>query len=431
MKWIAVIGTAALLAGCVPYRPQPVSVAENARELAARSLDAAHGRWTAADLTSAALAIHPDLDVARADLHAAQAAIRQAAERPNPTVSAGLERKSGSGDVSPWVTSLVLDLPFETAGKRGARVRQAEALTAEAAANVDQAIWNVRSGVGRALTEVARSDATRVLRQREGALRDEIVAIYARRLEVGESATPEVARARAELRAANASVLADEGKLAAARDRLAAAIGIPREALPADVDLSSLSTTAIERDDAKLRELALTARPDVLAAVARYDAADAALRLEVKNQYPDVHLSPGLGWDQGAFKWTIGAAAELPIFNRHEGAIGRAEAERARAAAQLLALQARVLADVEQARTAERNARARLEAATRVLASRETLLAAARKQFDAGEIDRLTLRLQELESAAAAIDREDARYDVAAAIVELEAAVEQNLGDVR
>jgi cobalt-zinc-cadmium efflux system outer membrane protein len=433
MKWLAIIVAAAFLAGCVPYRPQPVSVAENARELTARSLDAAHGRWTAADLTSAALAIHPDLDVARADLRAAQAAIRQAAERPNPTVSAGLERKSGSGDVSPWVTSLVLDLPLETAGKRGARVRQAEALTAEAAANVDQAIWNVRSGVGRALTDVARSDASRALRQREAALRDEIVAIYARRLEVGESATPEVARARAELRAANASVLADEGKLATSRDRLAAAIGIPRQALPADVDLASLASASapIERDDAKLQQLALTARPDVLAAVARYDAADAALRLEVKNQYPDVHLSPGLGWDQGAFKWTIGAAAELPLFNRHEGAIARAEAERARAAAQLLALQARVLADLQLARTAERNARARLEAATRVLASRETLLAAARKQFDAGEIDRLTLRLQELESAAAAIDREDARYDVAAAMVELEAAVEQDLGELR
>jgi cobalt-zinc-cadmium efflux system outer membrane protein len=427
MKCVAAAAIVAILSGCVPYRPRPVSVEENARVLTARSLEGAatHGRWTFAELVRAALEVHPDLDVARAELKAAQAAIRQAAERPNPTVNVGLERLSGSGDVSPWITSLGIDVPFETAGKRGARVQQAKALTVEAAANVDQAIWTVRSGVGRAITDLARSNALRTSRQREAALRDEIVAIYARRLEVGESATPEVARARAEARAASAAVLAEEGKLAAAESVLATAIGIPRSALP-EVDLSTIPMTV--RVDDRLQLLALTARPDVLAAVARFEAADAALRLEVSNQYPDVHLSPGIGWDQGQFKWTIGAVAELPIFDRHQGAIGRAEAERERAAAQLLALQARILGDVEQARTRERTARARLDATTRVFESRETLLAAARKQFQAGEIDRLALRVQELESAAAAADREDARYDVAAAIVELEAVVEQSLG---
>jgi len=425
MKFYAA-ALAALLAGCVPYRPQPVSVEENAQMLTTRTLPASASPQ---DLIVAALEMHPDLAVARADLEAAQAAIRQAAERPNPTINLGVERKSGSGDVSPWVTSLVLDVPFETAGKRGARVRQAEALTAEAAANVDQAIWNVRSGVGRAVTDVARSTAVSALRKREAELRDEIVAIYARRLEVGEAATPEIARARAEARAANAATLAEEARLEAARDALAAAIGIPRSALPAHLDLSSLPMNATV--DERLQELALTARPDVLAAVAHYEAADAALRLEVKNQYPDVHLSPGIGWDQGAFKWTIGAAAELPIFNRHEGAIARAEAERERAGAQLLAVQAKVLGLLDAARTRERSARARLEAATRVAESREALLASARKQFEAGEIDRLALRTQELESAAAIADREDARFDVVAAIVELEAAVEQPLGGHR
>jgi cobalt-zinc-cadmium efflux system outer membrane protein len=431
-----------LLACCVPYRPQPISVEENANTLIARSLDGAAvrdalakndaaaewppRRWTRTQLTLAALALHPDLDVARAGLAAARASIREAAERPNPTLSAGVERLSGS-DVSPWVTTLSLDIPFETAGKRGARVTQAQALTAEAVANVDQAIWTVRSGVARALNDLARSSALRTLRERETALREEIVSIYTKRLEVGESATPELARVRAELRVAHAATLAEEARIEIARDALAGAIGIPRSALPAEIDLAT--APAAPRDDATLATLALTARPDVLAALARYEAADAAYRLEVKRQYPDVHLSPGLGWDQGAFKWTLGAAAELPIFNRHQGAIARTEAERERAAAELLAVQARILTALDQARTRERTARARLDAATRVVESRDALLAAARRQFEAGEIDRLALRTQELESAAAAADREDARYDIAAAQVELEAAVEQPLGN--
>jgi cobalt-zinc-cadmium efflux system outer membrane protein len=412
-----------LLAGCVPYRPQPVSVQENARVLTTRALTGTAARE---EVLRAALELHPDLAVARADLRAAQAAIREAAERPNPTINVGLERKSGSGDVSPWITSLSLDLPFETAGKRGARVRQAQAMTAEAAANVDQAIWNVRGGVGRAWNDVARGRALTALRQREAALREEVVAIYEKRLQVGESATPDVARARAEARIAHAAALAEAAKLGSARDALAAAIGIPRSALPDELDFSDLPIGASIDD--RLQTLALTARPDVLAALAHYEAADAALRLAVKGQYPDVHLSPGIGWDQGAFKWTLGAAAELPIFNRHEGAIARAEADRARAAAQLFAVQANVIAALDAARTGERVARSRYEATKRIAESRDAILAAARRAFAAGEIDRLELRLAELESAAAIADREDARFDVAAAFVEIEAAVEQPLG---
>lgn len=412
-----------LCTGCVAYRPRPVSVEETARTLTSRTLGAAASRE---DLLRAALEMHPDLAIVRADLAAAQAAIREAAERPNPSVSVGLERKSGAGDVSPWVTSLSLDVPFETAGKRGARVRQARAMTAEAAANVDQAIWNVRGGVGRAWTEVARGSALTALRQREAALRADIVSIYEKRLQVGESATPDVARARAEARTTGAAALAAAARLASARDALAAAIGIPRSALPDDLDLSAIPAGA--SIDGRLQELALTARPDVLAALAHYQAADAALRLAVKAQYPDVHLSPGIGWDQGAFKWTIGAAAELPVFNRHQGAIARAEAERDRAGAQLIAVQAKILAALDAARTSERSARSRYEEAKRVAESRDAILAAARRAFAAGEIDRLELRLAELESAAAAVEREDARFDIAASFVELEAAVEQPLG---
>jgi cobalt-zinc-cadmium efflux system outer membrane protein len=415
-----------LLAACVPYRPQPVSVEENARALTSPRPVTLSSRE---DVLRAAVELHPDLAVARADLAAAQAAVRQAAERPNPVVSAGLERVSGSADVSPWVTSLSLDLPFETVSKRGARVRQAAAMTAEAAANVDQAIWNVRSRAGRAWTEVARGVALTALRQREAELREEVVAIYAKRLQAGEAASPDVARARAEARTASAAALAEAGRLAAARDALAAAIGIPRGALPDQLDVSAVPP-AVSIDE-RLQQLALTARPDVLAALAHYQAADAALRLEVKNQYPDVHLAPGLGWDQGAFRWTLGASAELPLFNRHEGAIARAEAERTRAGAQLLAVQAQVLAALDAAGTRERTARSRLDAASRVTESRAALLASARRAFDAGEIDGLELRLAELETAAADADREEARFDLAAAFVELEAAIEQPLGGAR
>ncbi len=436
-----------LIGGCSTYRQSPVSAAANADALVTRSIDSAvvqqlikeqhpevattwpPERWTPELLSLAAIALHPDLDVARAEWQAARAALRTAAERPNPTASVGVEHKATGGNGSPWVSTLALDVPIETAGKRGARVAQAKALTAAAAADLDQAVWTVRTRTANAAVDLGTSRQLAEVRGREIALREEIVTMLERRLAVGEAAQPDVTRVRADDRASRLLLREEEGRAAEREAALAASIGIPREALPA-LDLSMAKTPPIADAD-RLRTLALTARPDVLAALARYDATEQALRLEVRKQYPDVHIGPGIGWDQGAFRWAISAAAEIPIFNQHRGPIEEAEARRAIAAAQLLALQSRILGDLETALASEASARARLEEAERLLASRNALVAAARHQFDAGEIDRLALRSQEVESVLAEIDRRTAWFDVQRAAVAVDAAVEQPTGGLR
>lgn len=440
-----------ILCGCASYPPRPVSVAANADALMTRNLDAPAvrrlieqhhpeaaaswppPRWTPEMLTLAAIALHPDLDVARAEWETARAALRTAAERPNPTANIGVEHKAtgGNGDppADPWVTNLSFDVPIETAGKRGARVAQANALSAAAAADVDQAVWNVRTRAANAAIDLATSRQLADLRRAEIALRGEIVQMFERRLAVGEAAQPEVTRVRADDRASRVLLLEDEGRAAEREAALAASIGIPRTALP-PLDLATpLPPTVADVD--RLRMTALTARPDVLAALARYDAAEQALRLEVRKQYPDVHVSPGLGWDQGAFRWALSASTELPIFNQHRGPIAEAEARRATAAAQLLALQSRILGDLDAALATDTGARARLAEAERLLASRNALVASARRQFDAGEIDRVALRNQELEAALAAIDRATAWFDVQRANIAIEAAVERPTGEWR
>ena len=430
-------------AACAHYQPRPVSAAANAETLTTRGVDAPAvrqlieqqhpdvaaswppSRWTPELLTLAAVALHPDLDVARAEWNAARAALRTAAERPNPSVNVGVEHKATGGNGDPWVTTLSLDIPFETAGKRGARIAQAKALTAAAAADVDQAVWNVRTRAANAAVDLGSSQKLAELRRGEVALREEIVDMLEKRLAAGEAALPDVTRVRADDRSSRLLLREEEGRAAEREAALAASIGIARASLP-PLDLSLPAPNAIANID-RLRTLALTARPDVLAALARYDAAQEALRLEIKKQYPDVHLAPGIGWDQGAFRWAISASAELPIFNRHEGPIAEAEAKRATAAAQLLQLQAKLLGDLDAALANEASARARLEEAERLVSSRNALVTSARKQFEAGEIDRLALRNQEVEAALAEVDRWTAWFDLQRARVAIEAAVEQPL----
>jgi len=441
------VAIALLMGGCIRYQPRPLSADANASALTARSIDAPvvrtlieqqhpeaatvwpPSRWTPELLELAAIALHPDLDVARAEWQTAVAAMRTAAERPNPTASAGLEHVATGGNGSPWVTALALDVPFETAGKRGARVAQATALTAAAAADIDQTIWMVRTRTANAAAGLAASRQLAEVRRAELALREEIVEMLERRLAAGEAAQPDVTRVRADERASRLLLREEEGRAAEGEAALAASIGIPRAALP-PLDLS-MTTPAPIADADRLRTLALTARPDVLAALARYDAAEEALRLEVRKQYPDVHAGPGIGWDQGAFRWVLSASADLPIFNRHQGPIAEAEARRATAAAQLLALQSRILGDLDAALANEASARTRLEEVEQLVANNSSLVASARRQFEAGEIDRLALRNQEVEASLAEIDRWTAWFDLQRAAIAIEAAVEQPGGGSR
>ena len=90
-------------------------------------------------------------------------------------------------------------------------------------------------------------------------------------------------------------------------------------------------------------------RPDILASLSEYAAAQSAVQLEIAKQYPDVHLGPGYEYDQGQNKWALGLSVELPVRNRNQGPIAEAQAKREEAAARFIDLQARVIAEIDRA----------------------------------------------------------------------------------
>src|SRR5215213_600688 len=74
-----------IAAGCIHFRSKPIDPARRAAVLTSRSLGTK--TWTVEGLTRQAVATSPAVAVARADYHAARAAIGTAGERPNPTVA--------------------------------------------------------------------------------------------------------------------------------------------------------------------------------------------------------------------------------------------------------------------------------------------------------------------------------------------------------
>ena len=124
-------------------------------------------------------------------------------------------------------------------------------------------------------------------------------------------------------------------------------------------------------------------------ALARYEAAQAALQLEVARQYPDLHLGPGYAWNEGENMWSLGLTLELPILNQNQGPIAEAAARRSEAAAKLIALQAKVIHEVDSGVSALNAAKASSVAAQALLVAQRQSVNAMESQHKAGAVGAL------------------------------------------
>jgi outer membrane protein TolC len=439
-----------LLAGCVRFESQPLAPAETAARWEARSLTNAalesfleqnlHRElepwpipsWDFEPLTLVAFYYHPSLDVARADWRVAAAGAETAGARPNPTVSAsGIYEPVPS--INPWIPGLSFDLPIETAGKRRWRTEQARHLSEAARLNLAAAAWQVRSGLRAALLDLAAAQRRAALLQRQVTLREDLAARLGRQLQAGAISAVELNTARLALIRARADLAEAQGLLAEARPRLADALGLPAAALQAAdfrLDLTSGIAEAEALTTGEARRMALLGRADILGALADYAASQSALQLEAARQYPDIHLSPGYSWNAGSAgenDWQLGATVELPLFHRHQGPIAEAAARREASAARFLALQARVIGDIDDAvasfRVSQTNA-ATLDAVAAAQEAQEQSLSA---QLQAGAVDRLDLLAADLGVNAGELARLDVQVKLQHAVGALENAIQRPL----
>jgi len=431
-----------MMAGCVRFDPKPLNVARTADDFDARTLDTPSLRafvetnlgpvsvwppsqWSFEQLTFAALFLHPKLDVARAELASVRAAEITAGARPNPTVGVTPEYTvNPAGGASPWIATVQFDLPIETAGKRGHRIAKARQLSEAARLRLGDVAWQVRSGVRVALLDLHDAGHRAELLSNQLATHQRALAAMETKFALGAATTAEIVPARlalARLRKdiADARVLADE-----ARGRLAAAIGVPLKSLPPVAALNPDTTTDAALATAEARRRALTSRADLLAALAEYAASETALRLEIAKQYPDVHLGTGYQFDQGENKWALGLTAEIPVLNRNQGPIAEAKAKRAEAAARVLALQARIIGDVDRALAVWQGAQSRLEAMKELRTAQESRVKSLQAQLDAGAVESLDVLTAERELTADELFQWESRVQALRAFGELEDAIQ-------
>ncbi|EEA03529.1 outer membrane efflux protein [Burkholderia sp. H160] len=433
------------VAGCTTYHPEPIAPDQLARQFEQRSLaseelhawivrEAGHdvtawppSAWNRELLTLAAFYYSPALDLARAQWGTAKAGIDVANAVPNPVLQLPFQFNTPNpGPGAPFTWGPALDIPIETAHKRGYRVDQAGHLSEAARLNLITSAWTVSAQVRDAMLALYAARTRIAFLSTKAEAERQITAMSRHRLAVGQYSRPDV----------DAAVLADtqvQSDLAAARSaeqdaraQLASTIGVPVTAFDGvTLDLSDFGTAPPEPPAADAQRAAIFHRADLRASLAEYAAAESALQLEVAKQYPDIHLGPGYTYDTGTNKIAFGLAGiTLPIFDQNQGGIKQAEAKRKEAAVRTGALQDRILGDLAHART-------RYQSSIEALQISDVHLASARRQLDSqaaafasGDADRLTYTQAKADYQTSETTRLDAEVAVQQAAGALEDAMQ-------
>ena len=348
-----------------------------------------------------------------------------AGERPNPTVS--FSPVYNFTTPPPWILGASIDIPIETAGKRGYRIAQAKNLSEAARFNIATVAWGVRSRVRKNLVALyAATERESSLKQQAEMQSENVGFLEGHLSSAGVVSEFEVTRSRLALSNVRLAWHDAQNRLAQSKIDLASAVGLAASAFDqVKISFRGLDQIPTELSYQELRHDALLSRADILSALAEYAAAESALHLEIAKQYPDIHLSPGYELDQGDNKWGLGLSATLPVFNHNRGAIAEAEARRQEVAARFNALQSSVIGEIDRAFAGYRSA---LEKNSMVLALWDDQIKQLRdteRLLIAGEISEQDSNLARIEMNTALLNRSNALIETQEALGVLEDAVQR------
>jgi cobalt-zinc-cadmium efflux system outer membrane protein len=382
-------------------------------------IDPATGR-TLDQLIEQAFAQSPELAASRAEIDIARGELQQAGLRPNPRVTAGRREEPAGADNQ---TSVMFQLPLDLFRRQ----RRVDTATERLAA-VEQAVKDRERLLAAAVRERAGAVlvAARLL-----AVTDDLLQIAQGTLKLlaaraAEGASPPLERdvAEVEVRRLEAERALRIAEIEAALVDLKAVLGLRPDA---PLSLRDDLEQQLRRDgllpDSVAIEQVVSQRPDVQEAAARVRVSDARIRqLQREGRFDlDVYgsyMRMNAGFPQRAFAADgslepirglfhyveAGGMLMLPLFNRNQGAIAAAEAERKAAdrtrEARELAARAEITAartrEVELRKSFDLFARAREQARRNAQVVRESYQLGRNTLFEVFEAER---RLLEVETA--------------------------------
>jgi outer membrane protein, heavy metal efflux system len=297
----------------------------------------------------------------RANLSIAEASLITARLRPNPVLSGGANSLdwlgTGFNEVNgagPPEYAVRVDVPFERAHKRELRTEVAADAKRIAEAQFAEAVRKVKLDVMLAGIDVLEAKAKLQLAQDNLQALDHLLQLNERRLTSGAIAPLEVSRSRVAMLQYRGNVRTAQLALTQARLKLLPLLGRKPEDAPIDIDdRLGLTPAPASPDLAALQTTARSARPDLLAAQRDQARTQADLRLQIAQGKIDYALGAEYRRQQGVNgkgnMLGLFVSAPLPVFNRNQGEIARAEAASDKATRSVNALETGLASEVSSA----------------------------------------------------------------------------------
>ena len=333
----------------------------------ARAQPAATGAITTTQAVAEAVDHNLSLLAERYNVTVADAAVVTAGLRPNPvvTVNAMLpEAALVDSGIATREGVVRTDYVLERGGKRERRIDQATLARSVAELQLLDTTRKLVLDVESAFADAQLAKLNLALAQENLDAFNNVVAVNVERVRTGDLAQVELARSRLAALQFRNDVEQQTAKLTVARTRLAALLG--RRAAPDAVDvIGDLRRDSEILDREAVRTRALEARPDLRAARSDQARSVADLRLQLANGKIDYTISGEYHRLEGGGlignNYGIFFSAPLPIFNRNQGEIARAQTQQQQLQAKTRALEADIATDLDSAFTEYTSARGIVE----------------------------------------------------------------------
>jgi outer membrane protein, heavy metal efflux system len=290
----------------------------------------------------------PDIARAQAAVEVARGRAKQAGLLPNPIVGYSAEEIQGGEPAHGGQHGFAIDQTIPLGGKLGKRRDVLLGSVREAEAMLEVARLGVINGVRLAFFDALAAQQRVDLERRMVRLLQEAVRTSYGLYNVGQADRPDVLEIEIEARQAQLRLISARNEMERARQLLAITSGAPDERF-GRLDgslaeaLRDVETTAVAQ--------ILDRSPEVVAARAGVERAQLAIRSAKAERYPDLFLSGGARYNRehkeidllhaGRVGWQgfVEAGVSIPVFDRNQGGIAAAEAERRVAEAELKRLE--------------------------------------------------------------------------------------------
>lgn len=416
-RWIGLV-MLLCLSGCIKhqYKPEPIQTKQTYHQ----ALDKDHQqddfksfllennydisewpikKWDLELLTLTALYFNPTIKVAASDLAISDAREITAGQKRNPRLDIPFEQQFEL-DETPWLIGIIGEFLFERKEKRQARIDQARAEKRRAEINLERQAWQIYSVINKNLIGFFSAQRNKEYLNVQSDLLSQNLSLLKRRQELGQVSQFEVSSIRLQLQQLQLRVSDQDFIINNTFHNLISKTGLQADKF----DKQALISDKFEEHaffiispEKELREKTVTNHLDIRIKLQEYEMLEAALRLEIEKQYPDINLSPGFLFEQGDAIWALGAAWVLPVFHNNEGQILEALALRNRKQAEFIELQTNILNELSRR---HQNYFDKLDSYNRTQALLEDLdsrLAQIKKQFDLGYADSLSVVHAQLE----------------------------------